>query len=81
MQQADTLLPSRQAPSVFERVIRFIGRPRVSTCPAEPIADNTDWPDSDFDPGKPANGTVEKPVCGGYNEAYIVQYWTSYHLK
>ena len=23
----------------------------------------------------------DAPCCGGYNEAFVVQYWTSYYLR
>jgi hypothetical protein len=44
-----------------------------------PFITNIDWPDSDSE--QSYCGRDNQPVSGGYNEAYIVQYWTSYHLR
>ena len=45
------------------------------------VLTNIDWPDSDFDSKQSYWGSNNQLVSGGYNEAYIVQYWTSYHLR
>lgn len=79
MPQADTILPVPKGTSVFYRVIQFIGRYRISTPRPDQAVSDTDWPDSD--PIKLRRGSFKQPVSGGYNEAYIVQCWTSYHLR
>lgn len=73
MQQADTIFPVPEASSVLDRVTHFFSRTQTSAHNPEQISNNIDWPDSNRD--------SKQPVCGGYNEAYIVQYWTSYHLR
>ena len=81
MQQADTILPVSKASSVFDGVIRLFGRSRISTPQPEQAPSNIDWPDSDSGSIKSCHESIKQPVSGGYNEAYIVQYWTSYHLR
>jgi hypothetical protein len=81
MQQADTILPVSKASSVFDGVIRLFGRSRISTPQPDEAPSNIDWPDSDPDSIQPYHGSFKQPVSGGYNEAYIVQYWASYHLR
>jgi hypothetical protein len=81
MQQADTILPVSKASSVFDGVIRLFGRSRISTPQPDEAPSNIDWPDSDSDSIQPYHGSFKQPVSGGYNEAYIVQYWASYHLR
>ena len=81
MQQADTILPVSKAPSVFDGVIRLLGRSRISIPQPDQALSNTDWPDSDAESIQSYHGSFKQPVSGGYNEAFIVQYWTSYHLR
>ena len=81
MQQADTILPLPKVSSVITRIIHFFGCSRFSTPQPDQALSNVDWPDSDTDSIKPCHGSFKQPVSGGYNEAYIVQYWTSYHLR
>jgi hypothetical protein len=55
------------------------GNYQLSTPQPDQAMANIDWPDSD---SKQSNcGSDNRPVSGGYNEAFIVQYWTSYHLR
>lgn len=81
MQPTDTILPISKAPSLLSRVIHFLASTRNSTVATNRIPGNIDWADSDSDPGQLHGGRYERPVSGGYNEAYIVQHWTSYHLR
>ena len=81
MQHADTIFPAPKGPGVFDRVIHFFGRSRFSTPRADQAVSNIDWPDSDSASKKPIHGSFKQPVSGGYNEAYIVQYWASYNLR
>jgi len=81
MQHADTILPLPKGPSVFDRVIRLFGSTRTSIPQPDRILGNIDWHDSDTDSKQPCQGSFKQPVSGGFNEAYIVQYWTSYHLR
>lgn len=77
MQQADTVQIAPDALSWFTRIIRLLGGPEHSAPQHELDLSGIDWTDSDFElaPGP------DQPVCGGYNEAFIVQHWTSYHLR
>ena len=79
MQQVDTILPVLKASSVFDGGIRLFGRSRISTPLPDEAPGNIDWPDSDS--VQPYHGSFKQPVSGGYNEAYIVQYWASHHLR
>ena len=81
MQQTDNIVPISKASSVFERVIHFFGRSRISTSGPDRVLGNIDWHDSDTDSEQPCHESFIQPVSGGYNEAYIVQHWTSYHLR
>ena len=83
MQQEDTTLPEPKASTIFNRVIQFFGIARFSTPQPDQVSGNIDWPDSDSesDPNQPYLGSYKQPISGGYNEAFIVQYWTSYHLR
>jgi len=83
MQQVDTIQLVSKASSVFNRVIRLFGSSRYSAPQPDQILINIDWPDSDpeSDSNQPYCGSYEQPISGGYNEAFIVQYWTSYHLR
>jgi hypothetical protein len=80
MQQVDTNQLISQASTVFNRIIHFFGSPRISIPQPDRILSNIDWPDSDPEPGQPFHDSCKQPVCGGYNEAFIVQYWASYNL-
>jgi len=83
MQQADTIQLVPKTLSVVNRVIRLFGSSRYSTPQPDQILSNIDWPDVDpnSDSKQPNRGRFEQPISGGYNEAFIVQYWTSYHLR
>ena len=80
MQQVDTNQLISQASTVFNRIIHFFGSPRISIPQPDRILSNIDWPDSDSESGQPSHDSCKRPVCGGYNEAFIVQYWASYNL-
>ena len=79
MQQADCIQRVPEVSTIFDRVARFFGRSRISTPELGQFMTNIDWPDSDCEPTYYERDN--QPVSGGYNEAYIVQHWTSYHLK
>ena len=79
MQQTDHIQLLPKGSTFFDRVVRFFGRSRSSTPQPERVMTKIDWPDSDSKPSCCVRDN--EPVCGGYNEAFIVQYWTSYHLR
>jgi hypothetical protein len=81
MQQEDTIQPTPKVSTIFNRVIHFFGSSRFSTPQPGQIVANVDWPDSDSDSNQPYYGSDNQHVSGGYNEAFIVQHWTSYHLR
>ena len=79
MHQADNIIPVSKASSVFERAIHFFARSRISISQPDRVLGNIDWHDSD---SRQANReSDDRPVSGGYNEAFIVQHWASYHLS
>ena len=80
MQQVDANQLIPKASTVFNRIIHFFGSPRISIPQPDRILSNIDWPDSDSEPGQPSHDSCKRPVCSGYNEAFIVQYWASYNL-
>jgi hypothetical protein len=79
MQQVDTIQLVPKASAIFNRVVHFFNRFRFSTHQPGQALINIDWPDSDSK--RSYCESDNQPVSGGYNEAYIVQYWTSYHLR
>jgi len=79
MLQADNIQLIPKVSTIFDSVVRFFGRSRFSTPQPEQVMTSIDWPDSDSKPSCCVRDN--QPVSGGYNEAYIVQYWTSYHLR
>ncbi len=81
MQQVDTIQPVPKVSTIFNRVDHFFGSSRFSTPQPDQVISNIDWPDSDSDSKQSYYGRDNQPVSGGYNEAFIVQYWTSYHLR
>ncbi len=81
MQQVDTIQPVPKVSTIFNRVDHFFGSSRFSTPQPDQVISNIDWPDSDSDSKQSYYGSDNQPVSGGYNEAFIVQYWTSYHLR
>jgi hypothetical protein len=81
MQQVDTIQLIPKVSTIFDRVIHFFGSSQFSTPQPDQVISNIDWPDSDSDPKQSYCGSDNQPVSGGYNEAFIVQYWTSYHLR
>ena len=79
MQQVDIFQLIPKASAIIDRLVHFFGSSRFSTPQPYPAMTNIEWPDSDFK--QPYCESDHQPVSGGYNEAYIVQYWASYHLK
>jgi len=79
MQQVDTIQQVPKVSTLFNRVVHFFGRSRLSSHQHDPVTTNIYWPDSDSEQSYCRRDN--RPVSGGYNEAYIVQYWTSYHLR
>jgi hypothetical protein len=83
MQHVGIIRLSPKISTLFNRVIHFFSGPRSSTPLCNQNQSNIDWPD--FDPERdfkqPCHGSYKQPISGGYNEAFIVQYWTSYHLR
>ena len=79
MQQAGHIQLAPKGSTFFDRVVLFFGRSRSSTPQPERVMTKIDWPDSDSKPSCCVRDN--EPTCGGYNEAFIVQYWTSYHLR
>ena len=83
MQHADTIRLSLKISTLFNRVIHFFSSARLSTPLPDQGQSNIERPDSDpeSDFKQPCHGSYKQPISGGYNEAFIVQYWTSYHLR
>ena len=81
MQPVDTNQLISQASTVFNRIILFFGIARFSTPQPDQVLSNIDLHDSDTESRQPYHGSYERPISGGYIEAYIFQYWTSYHLR
>lgn len=81
MQQANTVLPISTASSLLRRAIRLVFSSRISTDGSNRVSGSIEWTDSDPGCEPPDCPRHERPISGGYNEAYIVQFWTSYHLK
>jgi hypothetical protein len=79
MQQVDTIQLAPKVSAIFNRVVHFFGRSRLSAPQPDQVMTNIAWSDSDSK--QPCCGSDNQPVSGGYNEAFIVQYWTSYHLR
>jgi hypothetical protein len=79
MQQSDSIQILSKGAILFNWVIRFFDSSRSSTSQSDPIKSNIDRAESDPETEQPYRGS--QPVSGGYNEAFIVQYWTSYHLR
>jgi len=79
MQQTDTIQLIPQITILINRVIHFFGSSRFSTPQPDQFLSDIDWPDSE--PIQPYCRCDSQPVSGGYNEAFIVQYWASYQLR
>ena len=79
MQQADSVQLVPKVSSIFERIARLFCRSRDLTPVPEQFMTHINWPDSDSEPS--CCERDNQPVSGGYNEAYIVQHWSSYHLR
>ncbi len=81
MPQAHTIQLAPIVSTIFDRIVHFFSRSRVSTPQPYLVITNIDWPDSDSDSKQSYCGSDNQHVSGGYNEAFIVQHWTSYHLR
>jgi hypothetical protein len=83
MQQVDTIQPASRASTIFDRVVHFFDKSRLPTAQPDQVIFNIKWPDSDSnsDPMPHNHQRNEQPISGGYNEAFIVQYWASYHIR
>jgi hypothetical protein len=81
MQQVDTIQLVPKFSTIFDGVVHFFGSSRFSTPQPDQVIGNIGWPDSDSDSKQSYYGSDNQPVSGGYNEAFIVQYWASYHLR
>ena len=79
MQQVDSIQRVPRVSTIFNKVIPLFANSRFSTPQPDPILSNIDWSDSDSK--QPYCGSYNEPISGGYNDAFIVQYWTSYHLR
>ena len=79
MPQVGTIQLTPKASDILKRVVHFFGSSRLSTPQPDQVMINIDWPDSDSKQSYCESDN--QSVSGGYNEAYIVQYWTSYHLR
>lgn len=81
MQQIDTIQLAPKGSTIFNWVVNFFVGSRISTPQSDLLTTNVDWPDSDSDSYQPYYGSDNQHVSGGYNEAFIVQHWASYHLR
>jgi hypothetical protein len=83
MQQAETIQLIPKVLIIFNRIIHFFGRPRISNPQPDQVSGNIDWPDSEAESHsrQPYHGNYKQPISDGYNEAFIVQYWASYHPR
>ena len=79
MQQVDAIQLVPKVSATFNRAVHFLGSFRLSTPQPAQAMITIDWPDSDSKQSYCESDN--QPVSGGYNEAYIVQYWTSYRLR
>ena len=76
MQQIDTIQRVPNLSTIFNSLVQFFVRSRVSTPQPAPFNINIDWSDSDSIPSDCKRDN--KPVSGGYNEAFVMQQWASY---
>jgi hypothetical protein len=83
MQQANTIQLAPKASSVMNRIIRLFCNSRYSVPQSDQALSSIEWPDSNLehDSKQPHHGSYKQPISGGYNEAFIVQCWASYHLR
>ena len=79
MQQLDTIQLIPKASAIIDKLVHLFGSSRYSTPQPDQVMTNIEWPDSDSEQSYCESDN--QPVSGGYNEAYIVQHWTSYHLR
>ena len=83
MPQVDTTQLAPKVSAIFNRVVHFFGSSRFSIPQPDQVLNNIDWPDSDFDSSSKQScyESNERPISGGYNEAFIVQHWASYNPR
>ena len=79
MQQVDTIQQVPNFSIIFNKVVRFFSSPRDATTQPAPFTININWHDPDSKQSR--YGSDNQHVSGGYNEAFIVQQWASYHLR
>jgi len=79
MHQVDTIQPLPKVSAIFNKVVHFFGSSRFSTTQPDQVMTNIDWPDSDSK--QSCCRSDNQPVSGGYNEAFIMQYWASYNPR
>ena len=79
MQQVDTIQLVPKFASIFNWLALFFGSPRISTPQPDQVISQFDWSDSDLE--QSCSGSDNQPVSGGYNEAFIIQHWSSYPLR
>ena len=79
MQQVNTVQLIPKVSTIYDRLVFLFGSSQHSTHLPDQVMTNIDWPDSGTK--QSYCGNDNQPVSGGYNEAYILQYWTSYHIR
>jgi hypothetical protein len=83
MQQIDTIQLAPKVPSIINMIINFFSTARPSTLDLVQVVSKFNYPDANLklDSKQPSSGNYNQPICGGYNEAFVVQHRTSYHLR
>jgi hypothetical protein len=79
MQQVETIQLVPNFSIIFNKLVRFFSRPGDATTPPAPFKININWHDSVSE--QSCYGSDNQHVSGGYNEAFIVQQWASFHLR
>jgi hypothetical protein len=83
MQKIDTIQLAPKVPTIINMIIDFFGTARPSTPKPVQVLGKFNWADSnlELDSRQLSGSNCNQPISGGYNEAFIVQHWTSYHLR
>ena len=79
MQQIDTIQLAPKGSTILNRVVNFFVGSRITASQSQRLITNVVWPDSDSK--LPYHGSQNHHVSGGYNEAFIVQRWTSFDIR
>ena len=79
MQHADTIQLAPKVSTIFERLVHFFVGPRISTPQPDLLTTNVDCTDSDS--RQSYYGGDNQHVCGGYNEAFIVQHCSFFDIR